>query len=274
MRTDVALPIMKGMESRDEILIVYFDGFIKNITEGVIRTMIRDEETWTEKYPDLETFCDMNEDELYDNTMIFFPEELMASIGKDDLTNEEILKDKKQILSDVILDNSKTTSFEFALYQLLHEDFVKKCYIYKEEDFEDYEAAYVDIQYQDVIGKIEMVSGGFLTLFESVSPTTVFTSDDELVTKYIPENYSNEILEDIVFVILNTTHNVTYAPATNEEEFGNLIQIEEFTHLLESLDEKHDMNITTMYNFALEVNSTEEEIDSIIYDDEEEEDDD
>lgn len=272
MRTDVGLPVASIGPSRDETLIVYFDGFIKNVTEGVIRTMIRDEEDWIEKYPDLDSFDNMDQDELYDNTMIFSPEELMASIGKEGLTDEEILKDKYELISNVVLENSKITDFEFALYRLLQEDFVKKCYIYKEDQFDPTEIDYIETQYKDVFDKIELVCGGFLTLYDEAKPTSIFTPDIDLVTKYLPEAYPDEELEDKLFVILNSLWNLTFVESTTGDGPGEFVHTTEFTKTLEELDDKHGMNITTMFNFALDPSQMEEEIDSIIHDEETEDD--
>ena len=46
MRFDVGLPLQSTDRSRDETFIVFFEGFIKNPSEGMIRTMLRDKDDW------------------------------------------------------------------------------------------------------------------------------------------------------------------------------------------------------------------------------------
>lgn len=247
VRPDVALPIESVNSSRDEVLIVYFEGFVKNPSEGMIRTMLRDEEDWTALYPNLETFSEMSQDELYENTMLFLPEDLLYSLCDGKRTKDDILKDKEKIMQDVILENSSITSFEYSLYTLLHEEFVKKCYFFKDDTFYENEINYINSKYSDVDSKIEIVSGGFLTLFEEVKPTTIFMIDFDLIFNYIANNYSPEELIDKVFVLLNTTHNVRY----NDSD-GSLNHDKEFEEIIQLLSDEKLMSITSMYNFQLE----------------------
>ena len=253
MLIDVGTPIVSIGKSREEILLVDFDGFIKNPSEALIRTMLRDDIFWMERYPLLESFDDFDEDELYDNTMIFQPSELLYSLCEGNLSKEEIEEDVEEILSDVFIENSKITTFEFSLFQLLHERFIKRCYIFKETSFFDYEIQYIESQYSEVLDKIEIVSGGIITLFEEYKPTTIFTREKELIMKYFPEKYTPEELLGKMFILLNDTHNILFNDDNSVFEYRENFQKE----LLE-LNQSSTFVIGTMFNFALNTEDMEE----------------
>ena len=252
MLPDVGLPIQFPENARDEILIVEFNGFIKNPSEGVVRTMLRDEDDWMEKYPYLETYSEMTQDQIYESTMLMLPTSLLYALSGEKLTLEEINEDLKIIEPDIILDNSKITTFEFALYQILQEKNVKKCYIFKDGDFYDNELNYIKRQYEDVIEKIECISGGFLSLFEDVNPTTICVTNCDLVVDYIPSHYTSEQLELMVFIVLNTIQNIEYS-----EESKIFTYKEGYITKVKQLNEENDFGISSMFNFALIVDESD-----------------
>ena len=200
MVTDVGLPIRSALDSRDETLIVYFDGFIKNTSEGMIRTMLRDEDDWIDKYPKLIEFREMSQDDIYDNTILLSPSHLLWHLSDGTITGDEMEDDLDTICSDILLENSKITTFEYCLHTMLGEKNVKKCYIFKDTAFYENEVKYVKKQFDKLMGKIEFVSGGFLTLFESVSPTTIFLTDPNLLLDLIISSFS---LYTIFFIVFN-----------------------------------------------------------------------
>ena len=252
MLSDVGLPIQFPENARDEILIVYFNGFIKNASEGIVRTMLREEEDWIEKYPYLETFIGMTQDELYENTMLMMPRNLLYALSDELLSLDEIDNDLTVIEPNVILDNSKITAFEFSLYQLLHEKNVKRCYFFKETEFYENELKYIERQYNDVLEKIECVNGSFVLLFEDIKPTTSFISDCNLLLNTIIPNYDKEILDEMMFVVLNTAVNIEYS-----EEDHIFLYNESYINKVKHLNDTNTFGIASMFNFALVTEETE-----------------
>ena len=81
--------------------------------------MLRDKDDWIFLYPDLQDFIGMTMDEIYENTMLFQPDETLRILSDGKRTDEEIANDLEKIMPKVILENSKMTSFEFALFNIL-----------------------------------------------------------------------------------------------------------------------------------------------------------
>ena len=163
---DIGLPVININKSRDEILIVYFDGFIKNASQGVLNTMIEDYDTWLDKYPNLEGTEKMSNDVIYSATMLFRPLDLLYSLCDGRLSIDEMTEDLNKIEKDIDWNKCDVTTFEYGLYNLLNEGFVKKCYIFKDTDFTEAEVEFIKRKYNDVLSKIEFASGGLITLKE------------------------------------------------------------------------------------------------------------
>jgi hypothetical protein len=250
MIPDIGLPIQAGEKARDEVFVVYFDGFIKNTSEGVVRAMLRDEEDWLDKYPYLEIFRGMTQDELYNATMFTMPIDLLYEISDEKLTADEIRKDLDIILPSIIVSTSRITTFEFALHQLLLEDNVKKCYIFRDTHFFENEIEYIHQMYNDVIDKIEIFSGGFITLFNKFKPTTSFVTDYYLVSNYIVPETPKEELDNKIFIILNTFYTVHY-----EESTQMYVYNEEFAKVMNEYVKSNSFGMSAMYN--LQLNSDE-----------------
>lgn len=252
MLGDVATPIRKIDDSRDEIILVAFDGFIKNSSEGIIRTMLRTDEDWIERYPELSMFDEMEQQELYDNTMLLQPKDLLRALSREALSEEEVEKDLGTIIPDVLIHLSKITSFEFALYQLLGKRFVKKVIIWKEDLFYENEIEYLDKQYEDYLPKIEYISGGLITVIQEQKPTTVCISDINFPLYYIPEQEDMSLYDGMLFILLNSALNVTY-----QEDTDKFIYLDEFSNRMRELNENDSIPyaVSAMFNFALDVDT-------------------
>jgi len=251
---DIALPIQSFESSRDEVFIVFFDGFIKNTSEGIIRTMLRDEEKWIDKYPMLTIFRGMTQDMLYESTMLTMPVELLFELSEEKLSLEEIQEDLSKILPSVILSNSKYTLFEYALHRMLEESNVKKCYITRTTDFYPNEINYIQNMYESVIDKIEIISGGFITLFNEVKPTTSFITDYHIVD-FMDKNLSKEELDKRLFVVLNTFYNVHY-----DEQTKVYVYNEDFADTMDRYTKNESFGMTAMYNFQLNSQEVENRV--------------
>lgn len=256
MKPDMGLPIQSGGEYvRDEVFIVSFEGFIKNTCEGIIRTLCRDDEDWIERYPKLELFFSMDQDELYDNTLLYRPKELLYTLADDSVPYETVEEDYELLCKNVIFHNSKVTTFEFSLFQLLQESTIQKCYFYKESPFYQNEMDYIQSQYNDVISKIEFINGSLVEACKEIDTTSVFISDYKMMQDLV-SNLTLEKLSNKLFVILNSLSNVEYL-----EENDTFAYTDEFASFMMKIneDENIDYAVTTMYNFALDIPDDEEE---------------
>jgi hypothetical protein len=248
MRFDVGLPYQSTDQSRDETLIVFFEGFIKNPSEGMIRTMLRDEEDWIFFYPLLKTFEGMTMEELYENTMLFSTDQLLRIISEGKITDEEIQSDLETIMSDVILENSKLTSFEFALFNILGSGSTKECYIYKEGTFYSNEIHYIKNQFGPLMQKITLIDNmEFTELFHKVSPTTIFLTDPAFVFDYVENQVSEDESSKMMFIILNSTQTVELT------EDGERFQYTEaFQNKMEESNQKRYYGVSAMFNLPME----------------------
>lgn len=253
MRFDVGLPYQCADKSRDESLIVCFDGFIKNTTEGIIRTMLRDMDDWVELYPGLSDFNEMTMEELYDNTMLFRPHELLSGLSQGKRSEEDILKDIEKISPNVFLENSKLTSFEYALYTILQSPTTKVCYIYKEGPYYPNELQYIYKAYGPLMRKVHVIENtNLVDLFDGVKSTTVFLTDPAFVFDYVENHVSEEKSDGVMFVILNSVKTVEML-----EDEDNFQYTEEFQSKMEETNHEQFYGVSAMFNFAMDESMTE-----------------
>lgn len=248
MRPDVGLPI-QGSGSRNEILLVSYDGFIKNTSEGMIRTMLRTYEDWIDRYPLLKEFEGLSMEDLYDNTVFFNPLTLLSTLSDNKLDENIIIEDYKTIIKEVYIENSKMTTFEFSLFQLLHETYVKKCYIYKEFPFTPNEIAYLKKNYQEVFNKIELVDDvSFDSVYNEVKPTTICTINVGFIMDYMINNVDKDYRDNQLAILLNTTDIMYFDENTQEFVYAN-----GFTKGMNEINDKENFKIATMFNFRLDL---------------------
>lgn len=257
MLGDLAHPLQFADDNRDEILLISFDGFIKNTSEGLVRTMLRNEEDWIEKYPNLQTFELYDPDELYENTMIFHPSELLYLLSDGKVTEEDIDHDLDTLLPTIFLQNSKITTFEFSLFQLLQQPFVKKVIFYRESTFYENEIMYIMEKYDEVIDKVSLSTGGIFATIDEYHPTTIFTNEFYLIDALFKKDIDPE--DKLMVVLLNSNQNMKL------DGDNKFVYREDFNALIKEISKKESFGITTMFNFLLEseemTNSIKEEND-------------
>lgn len=251
MRFDVCQPIMLNENSRDEIFIVFFDGFIKNTSEGILRSMIRDYDDWILLYPNLKDFQDKSMEELYDYTMIITPIRLLKILSNNSRSNDDIIKDLDKINELVFTDNSQLTTFEFTLYNILREKNIKNCYFYKEGKFTQNEINYIMHKYDSSKDKIEIVDEtNFPSLVENTNPTTIFINDPSFIFDYFMTEYDMEFQLGKLFIVLNTDLTMHYDEDSNQIEYND-----DFKKMVEEINEKSPFSICPMFNFRIEENN-------------------
>lgn len=260
---DPLVPIqsMNTDRDREERLIVSFEGFIKNQSEGLIRTMLSEYDVWLDIYPTLSIYDDMSMDEIYDAVSLYQPYELLEELSGGKRSPEEILKDLDTIMPQVYLSNSKITQFEIALYRLLMEEKIRYCCIYKEGKFYENEITYINREYKKVIDKIELIDETDLpVIFDKIRPTTAFITDPAFVFDYIEKIYpeNDEHINDVMFILLNNTETVELST-----EGTVFVYTENYKESMTEVNTTKPYGVASMFNFALQDSTTE------IYDEDE-----
>ena len=244
MTFDAAQPIQPGKLDRDETFVVFFEGFIKNPSEGMIRTMMRDEYLWLDVYPELKEFEEKTMEEIYEETMFFHPEDLLKILSEGKLSDEDIEKSLELIMPYIILENSKITSFEYSLYNLLQENFVKKCYFYKEGTYYSNEINYLKSHYINSMEKISFIDDtNFPDFIKKVKPTSIFLTDSSFIFDYVLNQMTLEERDNITFFLLNTFDTIYY-----DEEFETFNYRTGFRESVEQINNEENFSIVPMFN--------------------------
>jgi len=228
-------------KDRKEILLVEYDGFIKNKTEGLVQTMLKDTDTWIDKYPHLELLQNTDKDDLFEITTLFQPIHFMRWLSDNKLTDDEIESDILQIEPNIDLYEQSITMFEYSLFRILSDDIVSKCFILKDKKFYNNEIEYLRESYDESFSKITLVTGGLLSVFEKENPTTIFLNDTALLLGHIVVNYSDEQLKSKMFILRNTMENVEYSD-------DNIFHYK-YNDVINKLNSRHVYGISRMFVF-------------------------
>lgn len=263
MNVELSYPVYLYEKNRAEVLLVEYDGFIKSISEGIIQYMLSEIEDWIDKYPGLTKYENLEIGELYEQVFLYDPFVILREIAKDDVDDFTIIHDMKSLREELVIECQSITSFEFALFKLLQEDFIKKCIIIKGNKFYDNEKEYIEDNFEDVIDKIELVEGGILDVIRTEKPTTLFLSDFDMLFDYIIKSLDEKELQNKVFVMLNTYYNTEY-----DEETGLLNYL--YEKECDIANHSGIFSISRMYNQAID-ETIEDEND---YDEDEEDEED
>ena len=253
---DPLAPIQSMDTERDRVerLLVSFEGFIKNQSEGLVRTMLSELDHWIDQYPLLEIYDDMTMEEIYDAVSLYQPYELLEEMSEHKRSQDEILQDLDTIMPQIFLENSHLTQFEYTLYRMLHENKIEYCCIYKEGPFYENELKYIQFKFKNVLEKIEFVDATPLpTIFHDIKPTTAFISDPSFVFGYIEETYgeNDEDIAGTMFIVLNNTDTVEMM---NGEVF---VYTEKYKKSMIFVNEERHYGVASMFNFALQDTSTD-----------------
>lgn len=250
MKFDPLAPIqmINADTERVERLLVSFDGFIKNQGEGIIRTMLSEQEDWLDVYPFLSIYDEMTMEEIYDAVSLYQPYELLYELSGKTRKHDDILEDLNTILPSIFLNNSKITQFEIALYRLLQEDKIEYCCIFKEGPFYENETQYIRTYFKDVLQKIELVDETELPIiFDKINPTTAFVTDPAFVFGYLEDVYGNEDpeLEKKMIIILNNTETV-------ELVGPSFVYTDAYKESMTYVNTHKNYGVCSMFNFQLD----------------------
>lgn len=218
LKPDLLFPVEEA--NRDEVLVVEFDGFIKNISEGILQTMMLNYATYIKRYPALEKFLDMTVDMRYEETALLNPAEFLTSLSNS-LTPMEIETDLNTIIPQINYSFQRMTIFEYALINLLEQKFVKKLYFIKPSIFSQNEVSYINSHFIKFKEKIVVLKAYAYQMISHDSYATTFfmESNDEL--KDILNNHTADQLTGKVFTLRTTSQNTTLNVESKEITYSD-----------------------------------------------------
>jgi len=197
--------------NRDEIILVEYDGFIKNKTEAILLSMISTKQIWIDKYPGINKYENISSDQIYQDSFLKLPESLLYNLSNKSLSIKTIKDDIDKLQKIDILQCQRFTIIEFAIKTLLLEKFVKTVYIIKEEDYTSKELLYLKNNYEIFEDKIKILCGNTLEAFSMCKPTTYFTNSLYKIENIIKD----ESITDKLFILRNTEDILNYNESTN-----------------------------------------------------------
>lgn len=248
-QVDLLQPIYVKEGNRPEVLVVEYDGFIKNVTEGILRTMIRDVELWEDKYPGIVDYVEADQLTVYTATLIYSPILFLWLMSDQKLEFDIISKDLKIIEPDVLVDLQMITSFEYALYTTLQEAFVEKCYFIKTGTFYENELRYLEKAYSASISKISFYESSALPFITNPEVTSIFMNDTMTLFDTLNDTKKdNSAVKGKLFILRNNSTNLEYDEANNQFIYLYDKEIKEFNDL-------ELYGISRMYNQSIDNNT-------------------
>jgi len=238
-------PIYNPSNNRPEVLVIEYDGFIKNITEGVLRTMLRDVDNWVTKYPLLNDFVELDQYEIYDTTLLFSPIDFLSYLSDGVRLEKEIEDDLKVIRPDVLIDLQIITSFEYAIHKTLEEPFVQRCYIIKSDPFYENELDYIRKAFNNVSSKVKLAQASIYPFVKKSDVTSIFTTNTKLLLDVIMKEFTDDELKGKLFILSNNMSNLVF---NDEEDAYDYL----FADEINVLNEKELFGITRMYNLPID----------------------
>jgi hypothetical protein len=244
---DFLHPIYTGDKNRDEILLIEYDGFIKNISEGIIYVMLHSKEKWIEKYPNIIKFEGLDKNEIYENSVLYTPSLFLQSLSDYTLQDSIIQDDLSVIENEIDVINQCITVFECALFKLLHDDIVTKCFIVNQRGFRENEISYIRETYKDVFNKITLINGDIVSAFEKEDPTTIFLNDTDVLFGRFVNGLSDDKLKLKMFILRNTYENMVYS---DEDKVYTYL----YSDIIKELNDRRIYGIGRMYTFHVDDN--------------------
>lgn len=198
-KIDLLYPLKEN--NRQEHFLVDYDGFIKNTAEAVAIMLDVDREENLKKYPNLDKIWNNDETVLYNNTLLFSPEQLLAVVSNNELSPQEIRDEINSLFSRYnIIEFQRTTIFEFALYNILGAEFTKSVDIINRRGFQKYEIEYLSKSYKKYLDKVKFYDGNIDELIKTGKYTTILLNNPDSVVQAL-NTLQNEILEKTLFIL-------------------------------------------------------------------------
>ena len=172
---DFLLPVIG--KNRNEILLIEYEGFLKNMTECLILQMKYKWDYYENRFPAIKDYFMMKPIPLYNSTELFSRRDILKVLDSSIENNEidEIIESCESIdVNEIRVD----TMFEFALKELAMTDFVKEIHIVKANQFYPEELEYLmEVVFpSNIHSKINLYNGDIDEEIVSIHPTTIFSN--------------------------------------------------------------------------------------------------
>lgn len=241
--TDPLQPIYHT-NNRQERLCVEYHGFIKNVTESVVKTMLRNVEEWSEYYPKLPTLDDLSREDLYGEVNLFDPVSFLYILSDGKNSIDDINQHIEMCEVNAFPQLHEKLQFEITLRNLLTQPFIEKVAITKEK-FYNVEIAYLESMFDDFIDKIEFIETPNIHAMVQEDYTTYFTNDTNYLLNHIFKLNEKEDLQDKLFVLRNNHTNLLFNKET--KHLDTLYQDE-----IIEINDRKIIGITRMYSLPFE----------------------
>lgn len=195
-------------QTRNEIIAIPFNGWIKNIGEMMIKTIMATGKMyeWGNKYPFVRDLVqDLDPSRLFSLTSFYTSLSFLDAMYKSNKTvsKEDLEKDYSEIMSYLNPKTASPTQMEIIIIRLLEEDFVKKLYIYSpwfSPEVKDYILNTLVTKNRD---KVYLIEGRVRDIYQSHTDITTLFVDEvddlmDLIQSY-PDHDKN--LYEKFFVI-------------------------------------------------------------------------
>lgn len=200
---DLLHPLTSKLPNRNESIIIEYDGFINSLSERVVRLMELDANNLS-KYPMLKEVFKLNPTDVFNLANLYTMEDLDKIIFNKDIEKNNIIL--KELMKMNIIEFQQKALFEYSIYQLLQQKYIKNVSIIKKDDFFEYELDSIYSTFGEYGKKISVYTGDTLSIVKDKEFTTICTSDFHTIENIIKEK--GESAKDIFFILRNNSSNL------------------------------------------------------------------
>lgn len=219
---DLLQPI-KG-DNRDEYFLVEYEGFIRNMAEGLIIAMNLIPGIYDEAYPELKNYMNKSPEELYNMTSPYGGEQMLYILSKKDIDTADLLREYSKIMEDKdVCPLQKETLFAGALSMLSEEKFVKEINIIKTTNYMPNDIEYIDSLFNGTgYEKVKMYTGSSIQFYiENPNITTYALNNPSIITSLVENKECEEHLKNTFFLLRDSIDTITMDPETELLKYAN-----------------------------------------------------
>lgn len=207
---DLLHPHTSTLPNRNESIIVEYDGFINSLSERIIRLMEIDNNN-LEKYPMLAEVFKLSPVDIFTLANLYTLEDLDRVIFNGDLYKNKTV-DIEELLKMNIIEFQQKSVFEYSLYQLIQQKYVKNVSIIKKTDFFEYELEYLYRTFGEFENKLKLYVGDTVSIVKDMDFTTIGTNDFSTISEIIKTK--GEDAKKIFFILRNNSSNLIVDPSS------------------------------------------------------------
>jgi hypothetical protein len=210
MLGNLELPIRGN--NRDEYFLVEYEGFIRNLAEGMLYAIAADPEHFKSFGGNEERLRSMwheTKERVFLNTALYTPELLMDYLYPEVDDSDALIKEMLRLLAINQSQRQMDTIFSGGISVLANERFIRRIVVVNRFPFQPFQLDFLELIFSDQREKCIFITGDPLEVYRSLSHITTWciNSADDLVTvlKTSPE----ERLRETFFMLRQTLANST-----------------------------------------------------------------